>query len=109
MTTTIAVAGATGNLGKRTVKALLARGATVVALARSGTSDEKIKELEGLGAKVAVVDMTDADAIRAALVGAACVVSILQGLHHRGGCAPVHPLGFLHRIHPLDPRREPQF
>ena len=81
MTTTITVAGATGNLGKRTVKALLARGANVVALARTGTSDEKIKELEGLGAKVAVVNMTDVAAMSAAMVGAACVVSILQGLH----------------------------
>ena len=56
MTDTIAVAGASGNLGTRIVNALRARGATVVPLSR--TSD-----------------------LARALPGVSCVVSAMQGLH----------------------------
>ena len=81
MAATIVVAGATGNLGQRIIKALHGRGADVVALARAGTADDKVKALEALGAKVAAIEMSSAAEIAGACAGAACVVSAVQGLH----------------------------
>ncbi len=81
MTTTIVVAGATGNLGKRITSALHARGADVVALTRVGAAGDKVKALEDLGARVAAVDMSSAAEIDKVCAGAACVVSAVQGLH----------------------------
>lgn len=68
----IAVAGATGNLGKRIVKALRARGAEVIALVRNA---DKAKDLD---AKVVAIDLAKPEAIP--LEGVTCVVSALQGL-----------------------------
>ncbi len=76
----IAVAGATGNLGNRIVKALLAQGAEVVALARTGSDDEKVKALKDLGAEMALVDTSSVEEVSKAFNGAACVVSAVQGL-----------------------------
>jgi uncharacterized protein YbjT (DUF2867 family) len=70
----IAVAGATGNLGKRIVKALRARGADVVALVRDPA---KAKDLD---ARVVAIDLARPDELAAALAGATCVVSAGQGL-----------------------------
>jgi len=81
MTTRIVVAGATGNLGTRVTKALIGRGAQTVALARTGTSPEKIEVLQGFGAEVVVVNLASAGEVAAALDGAACLVSVVQGLH----------------------------
>lgn len=67
---TIAVAGATGNLGTRIVKALLAQKAPVVALVRAGSSADKVAALRTLGAETA----TEIP------VGTTCVVSAVQGL-----------------------------
>jgi nucleoside-diphosphate-sugar epimerase len=80
MASTIVVAGATGNLGKRTVKALVARGANVVALVRTASGKEKVPELEALGATVAIVDTASAADLAKAMNGAHCVVSVLAGL-----------------------------
>ena len=80
MATRIAVAGATGNLGKRTVKALHAQGADAVALARKGVAEDKVRELQSFGAKVAIVDMSSASDVSKACAGVACMVSALQGL-----------------------------
>ena len=80
MAAKIAVAGATGNLGKRIVRALHAQGADVLALARKGVADDKMNELRSLGAKVAIVDMSSASEIGKACAGVACVVSAFQGL-----------------------------
>jgi nucleoside-diphosphate-sugar epimerase len=80
MTTTIAVAGATGNLGGRIVSALLERGAHVCALVRTGTDSDKSEKLEHRGAKVARVDMSRVSELARACAGASCVVSALQGL-----------------------------
>ncbi|WP_442938438.1 KR domain-containing protein [Nostoc sp.] len=53
MADNVVLAGAIGNLGGRIARALSNRGANVVALTRSGTSDErKRKALESLGVKV---------------------------------------------------------
>ena len=80
MATRIAVAGATGNLGKRTVKALHAQGADAVALARKGVAEDKVRELQSFGATVAIVDMSSAADVSKACAGVACIVSALQGL-----------------------------
>ncbi len=81
MKQTILVAGATGNLGGRIVKAAIARGAEVHAIVRNGSEPEKIEKLTELGAEVITVDMSDVDELKQACQGASCVVSALSGLH----------------------------
>ena len=76
----IIVAGGTGNLGGRIVKALLNRGAEVRVLVRPSSNQKKISYLEQLGAKVMVVDMSNEQDISSACVGANCVISALAGL-----------------------------
>ncbi len=76
----IAVAGATGNLGGRIVRELLARGAEVRALVRPGSAGERVEKLRQLGATAVALDWDDASRLTAACSGAACVVSALQGL-----------------------------
>ena len=76
----IVIAGATGDLGKRTARVLSKRGADVVALGRIGTPDDKVKVLESLDVKVRIVDMASVSDIAKACDGAACVVSSLSGL-----------------------------
>jgi hypothetical protein len=80
MAARIAVAGATGNLGKRTVKALQAQGANAVALVRKGAAEDKVRELQSFGANIAIVDMSSAPDVSKACAGAACIVSALAGL-----------------------------
>ena len=77
----ILVAGATGNLGERIINALLARGAEVRAVVRSGCDVEKINKLETLGVKIFTVNMSNVEEISNACIGVFCVVSALQGLH----------------------------
>ncbi|MGH9534413.1 MAG: NmrA family NAD(P)-binding protein [Terriglobales bacterium] len=81
MTTSIAVAGATGNLGRLVVAALRNRGAEVRALVRPGTAADRLGPLEKQGAKIAIVDLDNRDETARALSGVASVVSALQGLH----------------------------
>lgn len=81
MKPTILVAGGTGNLGERIIKALLVRGAEVRAIVRKGNKPEKIKQLTELGVKVITVDMSNAEELKQACQGASCVVSALAGLH----------------------------
>lgn len=80
MKQTILVAGGTGNLGERIVRALLARNAEVRILARLSTDSLKLKELETLGAIILKIDMSDTEEITKACVGVSCVVSALAGL-----------------------------
>ena len=80
MSTTIAVAGASGNLGGRIVAALRRDGANVRALVRPGTADEKLARLKAGGAEIVSVDLDDATTLQAALTGVDVVVSALQGL-----------------------------
>ncbi len=81
MSQTILVAGATGNLGERIVKALIKRGAQVHILNRKETDPTKTKNLTELGAEVIAVDMSDAEALKRACQDVSCVVSALAGLH----------------------------
>ena len=78
MTKTIAVAGATGELGKRVVHALLARGAEVRALVRATSDAEKVESLRSAGATIVVLD--DAASKTRSLAGSTCLVSTLAGL-----------------------------
>jgi nucleoside-diphosphate-sugar epimerase len=76
----IAVAGGTGNLGQKIVKALLDKGAEVRAIVRHSSDAEKINNLESLGAKIFRVNMSNEEEITDVCVGASCVVSALSGL-----------------------------
>ncbi len=77
---TIVVAGATGNLGGRIARALLAQGASVRALLRPGAARDKLDRLQRLGVTIANVDFSSASQVVLACSGAACVVSSLAGL-----------------------------
>ncbi|MBD2093314.1 NmrA family NAD(P)-binding protein [Microcoleus sp. FACHB-1515] len=81
MKPTVLVAGGTGNLGERIIKALIARGAEVRAIVRKGSKPEKVEYLTELGAKVITVDLSNAEELKQACQGASCVVSALAGLH----------------------------
>ena len=76
----IVVAGGTGNLGGRIVKALLQKKVEVRVLVRSTSDIKKTNQLEEIGAKVVVVDMNNEKEIAAACIGADCVISALAGL-----------------------------
>ncbi|WP_324670602.1 NmrA family NAD(P)-binding protein [Hymenobacter sp. GOD-10R] len=80
MQQTIVVAGGTGNLGGRLIKNLLAQGAAVRALVRAEADPAKVAQLTEQGAQLITVDMTDIAQLTQACQGAACVVSVLQGL-----------------------------
>ena len=77
---TIVVAGAAGNLGGRIAQALRDRGASVRALVRRTTPDDKIERLQKLGVTIARVDFGNASELAVACAGAFCVVSALNGL-----------------------------
>ena len=79
-TSTVALAGASGDLGTRILKALVARGASVRALVRPDVPARDADRLTALGATIARADARDAGALAAACAGAACVVSALNGL-----------------------------
>lgn len=81
MSSLIVVAGATGELGGRIIRALLRRGATIRALVRPATNPTKVDALTQLGAAVQRVDFADPAALARACAGASCVVSALAGLH----------------------------
>jgi len=78
---TIVVAGATGNLGGRIVKALIERGASVKALVRHGTAPDRLERLQKLGViTIARIDFSSPSQLTQACSGASCVVSALAGL-----------------------------
>jgi uncharacterized protein YbjT (DUF2867 family) len=74
MKKTIAVIGATGNLGGKIIDALLAKGAEVRAVVRLETDTQKINILEQKGVKVFQVDTSKKSEISKYLIGADCVV-----------------------------------
>ncbi len=76
----IVVAGATGNLGGKIVKELLALDVEVRAIVRLKTDIKKVKDLEQKGVKVFQVDTSNKTAIAKHCIGAHCIVSALAGL-----------------------------
>lgn len=76
----IALAGATGDLGARIARALVAQGAEVRALVRSDADARATERIAALGAVPVAADPADVGAMARALEGAACVVSALNGL-----------------------------
>lgn len=76
----IVVAGATGNLGGKIVKGLLAKDVEVRAIVRLETDKNKIKDLEDKGVKVFQVDTSNKTEISKHCIGANCLVSALAGL-----------------------------
>lgn len=80
MNNTILVAGATGNLGRKIVDALVQKGADVRVVVRLESDQEKIKLLKKMGVTVFQVDMTNQSEIAKACKGVSCVISALSGL-----------------------------
>ena len=76
----VAVAGATGQLGKLILKDLRRRGAEVRALVRPGTDPDRLAPLRAAGADVREVNLHSSDDLVAALDQCRCVVSTLSGL-----------------------------
>jgi nucleoside-diphosphate-sugar epimerase len=77
---TIALAGATGDLGHRILSALVRRRVPVRALVRVGTSPAKLEAVRAAGGTPVIVDFDDGDALARALAGTECVVSAVNGL-----------------------------
>jgi uncharacterized protein YbjT (DUF2867 family) len=77
----IVLSGATGDLGERIARELVARGAEVRALVRADAPAEKLQPLRHLGVVFIEVDYDDASALTSACRDAGCVVSALSGLH----------------------------
>ncbi len=80
MNNSILVAGGTGDLGNRIIKALVKRNAHVVAIVRPNTDNAKVAELVKMGVNVLKVDMGNVTELTAACRGVSCVVSALAGL-----------------------------
>ena len=76
----VVLAGGTGDLGHRIALALVARGATLRALVRPGTSQDRVAQLAATGAAIRKADYADAQELRAACTDATCIVSALNGL-----------------------------
>jgi uncharacterized protein YbjT (DUF2867 family) len=76
----IVVAGATGDLGLRITKALIARQSRVRALVRRNTVLDKLQRIRATGAEVVEVDFADISQTAKTLSGALCVVSAFAGL-----------------------------
>ena len=76
----IVLAGAGGDLGDRIAKALVGQGASVRALVRAGAPADKLAGLSALGTIPMTVDYDDPASLKQACKGAACVVSVLNGL-----------------------------
>lgn len=76
----ILVAGATGNLGLKIVKALLNKNAEIRVVVRWNSDYEKIKVLENLGVKVYKVKNWNLEELKASCLNVSCVISSLAGL-----------------------------
>ena len=98
----IVLAGATGNLGGRIARALLQRGAGVIALVRFGSAPGKVDELRTLGATIAEIDFSSLAALTSSCAGASCVLSALSGLREEiapGKNRILYLLGHLTAVH----------
>ncbi|TLM75129.1 SDR family oxidoreductase [Pseudarthrobacter sp. NamB4] len=72
----IVVTGATGQLGRHVVEALLERGVPAGDIVATGRAVEKLADLAGQGVQVKAMDYADADSVAAALKGARKVLLI---------------------------------
>lgn len=77
---TVLLAGATGDLGSRILRNLVALGATVRVLTRPGTGPGRISELRAQGVEVTQAGYDDPAGLRRACTGVDCVVSAINGL-----------------------------
>lgn len=80
MRNTTLVAGATGDLGFRIVKALIRRNAKVVAVVRHHSDAARIELLEALGVQVIRANMKNQPQLVQACANVGCVVSAVAGL-----------------------------
>jgi nucleoside-diphosphate-sugar epimerase len=80
MKKTILVAGASGNLGIKIVKALRILDAEVRVIVRSNTDPAKIKAIELLGANIYRAESWNLEELKKACTDVSCVVSSLAGL-----------------------------
>ena len=80
MPDTIALAGATGRLGRRIAASLIQQGVDVRAIVRRRSAPEKIDDLQKLGAAIVEVDYSSSHKLADAYRGCTCVVSALAGL-----------------------------
>lgn len=80
MSKIVVIAGATGNLGGKIVRALRSKHAEVRAIVRLETNKQKIQELLQLGVLVYQVDTKNKGEISKHCVGASCFISALAGL-----------------------------
>jgi NmrA-like family len=80
MKNVILVAGGTGELGGRIVRALLGNGADVRVLVRSSSDPAKVNELKKLGVTVVIANTLNVTEVASACAGVSCVVSVLAGL-----------------------------
>lgn len=76
----VAVAGATGQLGRVIATNLRQRNVQVKALVRPGTAPSRTEALRAAGVTVAEADLGDVGALTENMQGATCVVSALNGL-----------------------------
>lgn len=76
----VAVAGATGQLGRVIATNLRQRNVQVKALVRPGTAPARTEALRAAGVTVAEADLGDVAALTENMQGATCVVSALNGL-----------------------------
>lgn len=76
----ILVAGASGNLGFRIVKALAIRGVEIRVVLRAGSNQEKELPLQQLGAKIYKIETWNKESLIEVCKGVSCVVSALAGL-----------------------------
>ncbi len=79
--TRVLVVGASGNIGTKVVRELIARGAAHVrATYRAGTKPEIVATLRETGAELVTADLDNAASLAAACAGVSVVVSTVQGL-----------------------------
>lgn len=76
----VAVAGATGQLGRVIATNLRQRNVSVKAIVRPGTAPSRTEVLRNAGVIVAEADLGDVAALTKNMQGATCVVSALNGL-----------------------------
>lgn len=76
----VILAGATGNLGGRIARAIVARGGSVRAIVRPRSDAETVAALRRDGIATVEADVASATALTKACEGGSCVVSALAGL-----------------------------